>query len=221
MVKQYILQPKYKYLSELRGMEAISLLFPDEHFLEKIEIEKVLINSQTQDVTLYLKTPVAFDDQLRAKIEAQLSVDLEAKCQIRLLTEKVDASSSGLEQSSSDLDQLAETIKKQFAGVYAWLTSTPLAWGGEETLVLRVNSALALDYIRPRESQLVNCLQEMTGKRIKLRYEVVEEERPVLELPEEYPLAEEILQPTASPTGTQYCWGGPPWRQDPGRSRYD
>ncbi len=199
MVKQYILQPKSKYLSELRGMETISLLFPDQSILGKIEIEKVVINSATKDVTVYLKAPVALDEQLRAKIEEQFSAQLQAKCQIKLRAEKVDGLSADREQHFSDLDALTEAIKKQFAGVYAWLTSTPLAWEGEGALVVRVNSALALDYIRPRERQLLNCLQERAGKKIKIRYEVVEEERPLPESPEEYPLLEPPGQPAATP----------------------
>ena len=116
MAKQYILQPKFKNLLELRGMEEISLLFHDQHLLKKIEIEKVLINCQTKDVTLCPKTPTALDEQLRAEIERHIAHKLQAECKIKLLEEKVRPLNK---ESCSSLEQLAETIKKRFPGVYA------------------------------------------------------------------------------------------------------
>lgn len=198
MANQYVLRPKFKNLTEIRGIEGISLLFPDQHLLEKIEIEKVLINCLTKDVTLYLKAPDDLDNKLRAGIERSVSEFLQAKCKTKLVKENVKPEKD--EEPKLGLEQLEETIKKRFPGIYAWLTSTPLTLAAEGTLVVNINSSLALDYIRPRERQLAACLHELTGTNFRLIYEVVEEEGPAPVLPEEVSFPEETHQPVVTPS---------------------
>ena len=59
---------------------------------------------------------------------------------------------------------------------------------------------------------MVGCLQELTGKKLKLRYEVVEEERPLPVLPEEYPIEYPIIEEPTPPAAPP-----PPAPTAPGR----
>ena len=196
MTKQYLIEPKMKNLSEIRGIEEISLLFPDLQVLAGIEIEKIIINCQAQVVTLWLRTPEEIGDELKAEIEQGLSGLLKAKCKAKVAKKTVN--SAVFDHRAFNLQALAGGIKEKFPGIYAWLTSSPLELEADHTLIININTPLALDYIRPREQQLLNYIQKRSGMSFKLRYEVSEEP---LEIPpfQEFAFEEESYRQDFTP----------------------
>ncbi len=179
MTKQYLLEPELKNLKEIRGTEKFSLLFPDNKVMEEITIERVAINCQTNMVIVWLKTPGEIAQQIITELENNFSQILKAKCKVKLVKNKV-INLKAVEQKKY-LKVIVDDIKEKLPGVYAWLSSSPLHVEGNNTLVINLNSPLALDYLRHREKQLLNYFQDKIGKSLKIRYEVIEEK---IELPE-------------------------------------
>ncbi|HEY8392491.1 MAG TPA: PolC-type DNA polymerase III [Capillibacterium sp.] len=182
MAKEYRIIPKTKSLWELRGIEEISLFFPDARKLAETEIDQVIVDCQQEAVTLRLKTAGGFDEKLKQKLADGFSRLLNATCRVEVV---------GKEEPPVPLkagvtaEGLTEALKEKFPAVFAWFASPPLTLDQDgRRIVLRVNSPLAVDYIRPREKQILGYLQQVAGKSFKLCYEVEEEPLEVPPLPD-------------------------------------
>lgn len=180
MAKEYRIIPKNKNITELGGIEEISLFFPDLRQLAEAEIDQVIVDCQQEAVTLQLKVAGELDDKLQRKLATGFSRLLKATCKVEVVRKEETPSPKG---PAVTVEFLTDALKKQFPAVFAWFTSSPLTLDQEgNRLIFHVNSPLAVDYIRPREKQLLSYLRQLTGISYKLRYEIEEE------LPEPPPL---------------------------------
>ena len=173
MAKEYRIVPKAKTLAELRGIEEISLFFPEPQGIAETEIDQIIVDCKTQEVILRLRANRVWDEELRARLAAQFSGLLKAKCKVEVLP----ATTAGPEPAQKITEEtLSAVLKESFPAVFAWLASPPLSLDPEtQRLTLRVNSSLAVDYIRSREKQLLACLPQIDDKDYKLTYEIDEE----------------------------------------------
>ena len=183
MAKEYRIVPKAKTLAELRGIEEISLFFPEPQGIAETEIDQIIVDCKTQEVILRLRANRVWDEELRARLAAQFSGLLKAKCKVEVLP----ATTAGPEPTQKVTEEtLSAVLKESFPAVFAWLASPPLSLDPEtQRLTLRVNSSLAVDYIRSREKQLLACLPQIDDKDYKLTYEI-DEEAPEPPAPPEY-----------------------------------
>ncbi|NLM38181.1 MAG: PolC-type DNA polymerase III, partial [Firmicutes bacterium] len=174
MAKEYRIVPKAKTLAELRGIDQISLFFQETQCLAETEIEQILIDCETQEVVLRLKANGGWDQEIQERLAAQFSGLLNAKCKVELLPAESGA------QPAPAADVTAETLgavlKERFPSVFAWLASPPLTWDPTTNrLTFRVNSSLAVDYIRAREKQVLASLPPFDSMDYKINYEIEEE----------------------------------------------
>ena len=196
MEKEYRILPKIKNLTELRGIEEISLFFPDPQQLATIEIDQILVNCQRQTVVVRLKGAADLDQKLLEALASKFSALLKVECQVEAL---VEATRSPEPVPKQTAESLADAVKKDFPAVFAWFTDPPLTLEQETNrLTFHVNSPLAVDYIRPREKQLLACLQQIEGKCYQLCYEIEEDPADYL-VPLDYPYEPELLIPESPP----------------------
>lgn len=174
MAKEYRIVPEAKTLAELRGIDQISLFFPEPRWLVETAIEQIIVDCEAQEVVVRLKTPGGWDEQAQARLAAQFSGLLNAKCRVEI----VPASTQDKPASGGRVTEevLSAVLKERFPSVFAWLASPPLLLDRETNrLTLRVNSPLAVDYIRPRENKILASLPPLDGRGYKLNYEIEEE----------------------------------------------
>ncbi|NLC53496.1 MAG: PHP domain-containing protein, partial [Firmicutes bacterium] len=174
MAKEYRIIPKAKTLAELRGIDQISLFFPEPQWLAETEIEQIIVDCETEEVVLRLKANSSWDEKTRARLAAQFSGLLKAQCKVEVLPASNNAAPAS--EQKVTVETLGTVLKERFPSIFAWLASPPLILDPETNrLTLRVNSPLAVDYIRPREKQLLACLPQFDGERYKLTYEIEED----------------------------------------------
>jgi DNA polymerase-3 subunit alpha (Gram-positive type) len=174
MAKEYRIRPKVKNLTDLRGIEEISLFFPDLPQLTEVEIDQVIVDCQEEEVILLLKRAGHLDEKLQKDLAARFSRLLKAPCKVEVVapTGAVQATKG----PAITEEFLAEALRKQFPAVFAWFTSPLLTIDQEgDRIIFHVNSPLAVDYIRPREKQILAYWQKIAGKHYKICYEVEEE----------------------------------------------
>lgn len=197
MEKEYRILPTIKNLAELRGIEEISLFFPDPQRLAAIEIDQILVNCQRQTVMVRLKGAADLGPQLLEALASKFSALLNVECQVEVL---VEAEQGRKPPSKQTTELLADAIKKEFPAVFAWFTDQLLTLDQETNrLTLHVNSSLAVDYIRPREKQLLACLQQIEGKCYQLCYEINEDPADAM-VPLSYSYESELPTPEPPPT---------------------
>lgn len=174
MAKEYRIVPKAKTLAELRGIDQISLFFPETQSLAETEIEQIIVDCETREVVLRLKANGGWNQEIQERLAAQFSGLLNAKCKVELLPAAANAQPASAPTVTEET--LSAVLKERFPSVFAWLASPPLSLDRTTNrLTLRVNSSLAVDYIRAREKQLLACLPPLDGKGYKLNYEIEEE----------------------------------------------
>ena len=69
MTERYLLEPEIKKLSELRGIEKISLSFETKKILSQVTLDKVIVHSGRGYLELELAAPERFTALARREIE--------------------------------------------------------------------------------------------------------------------------------------------------------
>lgn len=185
MAKEYRIVPKNRSLAELRGIDEISLFLNERQQLAEAEIDQVIVDCEAQEVVLRLKVSGPLERKIQESLAAEFSGLLKAKCTVEVLPASNKEKPASVPEVT--VETLTEVLKERLPAVFAWLAAPPLLFEAEtHRLTLRVNSPLAVDYIRPREKQILACLPRNGGNGYKINYEIEED-------PPEPPAPPEIL----------------------------
>ena len=170
MDERCFLEPEIKKLSELRGIEEISLSFETKKILQQVRLDKVIVHNNRGYLELELTVPEKFTANTRREIEKALSGITGLECKIKEKT-------SGVSILETDWSCLLAKIKEKLPAVYGWLSTAAPEPYGNDGLRLKVTGTLAIEFLKRREEKLQDFFRQETGKRYFFSYEVVKEER--------------------------------------------
>ncbi len=178
MTERYLLEPEIKKLSELRGIEKISLSFETKKILSQVTLDKVIVHSGRGYLELELAAPERFTALARREIEEVLSALTGLECKIKEKT-------AGPPAVAPDWPGLLAKVKEKLPGVYGWLSEEAPELYGENGLRLKVTSELGVEFLKRREDKLREFFRQETGKTYVLSYEIVDGQPDIPDLEEE------------------------------------
>lgn len=171
--EEYLLKPAIQNILELRGIDETSLSFETRECLRRLSVEQVIIHNRRGPAGAgYLELKVRAAKGLTAErqqeLEALLSELAEVECKITPVGDD--------EEAVVDWACLLEVMKKRLPGLYGWLRPEPPETDGCGGLHFKVNSPLAVEYLKRREDKIQAFLRKELGRTYRLFYEVAEEE---------------------------------------------
>lgn len=172
MGRQYFLKPAVRKLREIRGIDRISLSLRARRLIQECEIEKVAVNCSEKSMSVWLKSPVPNEDNTRAELENFLTNLLGSPC--RIIGPELEQSRK---DQRGDLPALIKKLQDELPGISGWLSSSSAPEIlNANMLVLKVNSEMAVEYLKRQERKVIDFFRRELGRSFVLHYEVVEED---------------------------------------------